>query len=90
MDDLPQYERLDPEVVAWFVEIAEDCGLEIYHNYSGRGMYGRKTIGVVADFNDFCTFLQFLGTKLETNDREILGGWASDSMGLSSIYYLHM
>lgn len=78
------------ETIRIFEEVAEDCGLEVYHNYSGRYMYGRYTLGVKTnDFNDFCRFLQFLGTALESNDHEILNGWRTDQLGLSMIYYLH-
>ena len=42
---------MQKELAQLLVEIMEDAGEEasIYENYSGRGMYGRTTTGLVVD-----------------------------------------
>jgi hypothetical protein len=47
--------------------------VKIYENYSGRGMYGKETTGVVHDsINDVFTAIALVAADLEGNDEEDL------------------
>ena len=39
------------EAAKFLVEVAEFAGIEasVYHDYSGRGMFGEKTVGVTVE-----------------------------------------
>ena len=54
------------------VQLVEFCeGGEIYENYSGRGMYGKTTYGVVVDdLFDFFVALYLLGKHHGEKDRK--------------------
>ena len=59
--------------------------LRLCENYSGRGMFGRTTTGVIGFMNDFITAL-VEATKEEPENIE-LDGVSTDSMGLDTIFY---
>lgn len=89
------------ETAEAIVEAGEACGFEmsVYEDYSGRGMYGEKTAGVVYDdTNDLliatATVVQDLtGTKVEDEGGDPEGfllevrRFRYDNMGLQSIVY---
>jgi|SRR6478752_2189543 len=75
------------------IEAIENCG-ETPTDYSGRGMYGKRCLGVVCD-NPMATLLSILdsfasGANELSEVQELiqeLGRPQTDSMGLSSILY---
>ena len=66
--------------------------LDLREDYSGRGMCGNSTAGLVGSMNDF---LQAVGEAIEFGDEdeihmiasELQSGVRTDSMGLSMIIY---
>lgn len=64
------------------------CEDALYEDYSGRGMYGAKCVGLTGSAADFAMFAAALSEELgfETA-RDILARLASDSMGLEMIFY---
>ena len=73
-----------------FVEEHEEYSL--YEGYSGRGMFGRKCLGVVvAEGNSYMSFLMELTEYLCQQNVEdgnlLLDGVSCDSLGLDTIVY---
>lgn len=69
-------------------ELSSFAEAEIYEDYSGRGMYGRTTTGVVtgASQGEFIMALVEVARELdEIEPREFQ--FATDSMGRDTIYY---
>lgn len=65
---------------------------EIYENYSGRGMFGRKCLGVVVKQGySFLDFIINLTRYLDDNDVEDadfkLEGATYDNLGLDTVVY---
>jgi hypothetical protein len=58
---------------------AKELGLNVHHNYSGRGMFGKTCLGVVGTMQDLDTLLSEI--KGSAN------GLRKDNMGLDYIYY---
>ncbi len=74
------------------VEIISNYGGDIYENYSGRGMYGKTTSGIVFDtLQDFISVLGDVMINEESEERLIVGEAISqistDSMGRGIIIY---
>lgn len=72
--------------------VAENPQYKLYENYSGRGMFGRKCLGVVVKQGDsFMEFLMNLTRYFERNNIEDidldLDGVAYDDLGLDTIIY---
>lgn len=71
-----------------FCENSDNC--RFYENYSGRGMFGKKCIGIVCEGNGFkqivklCDFLHESGVS---SAEETLGKIQMDSLGLERIVY---
>lgn len=66
-----------------------DIDITEYPNYSGRGMYGKKTCGVVCSKSDFTTIIasvDLTGEEKKEFVREVKN-ICSDNMGLDMIYY---
>lgn len=65
--------------------------LEIRKDYSGRGMYGETTCGVVGDSSDFYEAVGEVIREGEYEEREELAEFISnmkqDSMGMQTIFY---
>jgi hypothetical protein len=61
------------------IATAKSMSLNIYHNYSGRGMLGRTCLGVVGTMQD----LDILLSEVKGSGK----GVKKDSMGLDYIYY---
>ena len=84
---------MDIELAKKLVEILEDRGEEasLYEAYSGRGMYGRTTAGVVCD--GLGTLLQVViedAPQFVEDDYPMfdnISGFNTDSMGMSTIIY---
>jgi hypothetical protein len=58
---------------------AEELGLRVYRDYSGRGMFGRTCIGVVGSMEELdCLLGEVRGSGK---------GLRKDNMGLDYIYY---
>jgi hypothetical protein len=70
-------------------EFAEEGGLDFRGSYSGRCMYGKTCVGVVAgDLSSFLSFFAFLVRCLDDdNDIEKIANVRQDSMGRQTIYY---
>ena len=66
-------------------------GLEVYENYSGRGMYGETTSGVVGSTDDFHWALAEIMESYSQHSREkvaeALRCLQRDNMGLDMIFY---
>jgi hypothetical protein len=60
-------------------KILEDNGYEC-RSYSGRGMFGKKCLGVVMDDFNFIP-------GLTQDDCDDLNDYMSDNMGLGTIFY---
>jgi hypothetical protein len=60
-------------------ELADDLGLELRTDYSGRGMYDRTCYGIVTDGSS-AKFLMTVGKRDLPEPRQ-------DSMGLRKIFY---
>lgn len=80
------------EAAQFLIDAANYAGIEaeIYENYSGRGMRGESTAGVVVE-NPIALLGAAIEYAAEGDDRD-LSGWdlhklKTDSMGLSSILY---
>lgn len=80
--------------------VEQDTGLELYENYSGRGMYGRETFGVTGsreDYNDAIlgAVSDIFQNEMDLHDIEqkvtsLLAhtfDTAMDNMGLNLIWY---
>lgn len=73
--------------------LTQKSGLgEIYEDYSGRGMFGRKTTGIVFENdNDFFEAIAEIMVSGEEEEREEVAEYLTeikkDSMGLNVIYY---
>jgi len=69
--------------------VAEEGGLSFRGSYSGRCMYGKACVGVVAeDLSSFLSFFAFLVRCLDDdNDIEKIANVRQDSMGRQTIYY---
>ncbi|QNH71532.1 hypothetical protein PP938_gp186 [Rhizobium phage AF3] len=61
--------------------------LEFRDDYSGRGMYGDRTFGIVGEFDKLMVFLQVYGITLHEADEEPVFDFRMDSMGLQTIIY---
>lgn len=77
-------------------ELISEYGGELRENYSGRGMYGKETCGVVFDSERdfFHTLADMVKDGMEDNSADImellpeaLKNLQTDSMGKSIIYY---
>jgi len=68
-----------------------DVELELYENYSGRGMYGKSTTAVQFDsLSDLMTVIYHLGVQDGENgedSKEAPSSWKVDSLGRSEIVY---
>lgn len=74
-----------------------DIALELYENYSGRGMYGSKTHGVTGKYSSFiCAVAEASADLVENHGKdstewvnflEDLENLRTDSMGLDFIFY---
>lgn len=80
------------------VEYAHNLGVEaeVRKNYSGRGMYGRETAGVViGNIGDFVQAVAGVSSELTSNHTEDevddfindMGGLTTDNMGRDIIIY---
>ena len=74
-------------------EIAYHADLEIRDDYSGRGMYGEETHGLVGDMDSFVEgLIETTIMAVEDEDDELLDKLRrfrlrTDSMGLEMIFY---
>lgn len=64
-------------------QLAEGEGIEFRSDYSGRFMYGRTCVGVVADEP---SLIEFAG-RFAMEFGETLPAPATDHLGLSTIWY---
>lgn len=72
--------------------VDENEGYEIYENYSGRGMFGRKCLGVVVKQGySFMDFLMKLTKYMDDNNVDDvdfkLEGTTYDNLGLDTVVY---
>ncbi|QIG73886.1 hypothetical protein PP935_gp111 [Rhizobium phage RHph_N34] len=61
--------------------------LEFREDYSGRGMYGDRTFGIVGPIDRLMVFLQIYGSALNDADEEPVMDFRTDNMGLDMIIY---
>jgi hypothetical protein len=70
---------------------ASEGRLDLYEDYSGRGMYGRTTAGVTGDSYDLFPALVELGIRIGEGELEDMDieefHFSQDSMGLDTIWY---
>lgn len=72
--------------------VAENPQYKLYENYSGRGMFGRKCLGVVVRSEDsFMDFLIELTKYLDEQGVEdsdlVLEGVSYDELGMDTVIY---
>ena len=73
------------------VDAARDNGFELYFNYSGRGMFGKKCFGITGNLSDIGSF--FIDACMSCSEEEIYDlsdcftsvQW--DSLGIDKIFY---
>jgi len=93
---------MDLELAEVLVQVLEDEGIEaeLRESYSGRGMYGKETAGVVLDgdvtdilravINNATCFIQEEEEPVEffdLSERFSIGNLRQDSMGMGVIVY---
>lgn len=68
------------------IDFVKKCNLAgiAWRTYSGRGMYGKETVGVTVGFRS-----EYSLADLEDAGIRI-SGLRTDSMGLGTIYYIHL
>lgn len=67
----------------------EEQGYEFYPNYSGRGMFGKRCVGIVCGnvcrcMIELCAYLQLKGVVIEVNNFTSV---CYDNMGKDMIVY---
>ncbi len=78
------------ELIEAIKEFCDDYGLYFTDDYSGRGMYGEKCIGIVTGGSiaemliDLCDYLHAAGIEMVG---EYITSVKQDSMGLDKIVY---
>lgn len=79
---------IDPTLAALAVQLMQDDGIDasIYEDYSGRGMYGATTTGIVSP--DAFTAAMYLGIAwAQTDDCAEMPTLRSDNMAMDTIIY---
>ena len=78
---------MDSEVAKQIVDHSDDC--KLHESYSGKGMFGEETTGVVApSFEEFVkSAIGATMTHSDTMDGIFDSSINSDSMGLDVIFY---
>lgn len=66
--------------------------IQVREDYSGRGMYGKTTTGVVCDDSEIFEAIASIMTECNEDEREYVAnqiryGFRTDSMGYNTIYY---
>ena len=69
--------------------VSHNPDLRVHEDYSGRGMYGKTTTGVVGSHTDLYHAVEsYLQTsKLNIDVEEFIDEFRSDSMGMDIIWY---
>jgi len=88
------------KLAQFFKEASDYCGnqeCKIHEDYSGRGMFGRSTVGIVLNNPNVLTtdVLQFLSEEAQhdmdhlcdLSEIDFTGALRSDNMGLQTILY---
>ena len=86
---------MEKRVAEFLVDLLESSGKEarLYEGYSGRGMYGKTTTGVVLEsFSDLAESMwensHRIAHAIDSGDLpECIDGFAKDSMGYDTIIY---
>lgn len=73
------------------VEFLKSCSngrVDVVHNYSGRGMYGRQCPAIIGTEYD-CMDLLFEAVRNDPRafDEYRLKDWSKDNMGYDYVYY---
>lgn len=75
-------DMIDHDALRDVLEIVEAEGFDVRLEYSGRGMYGRKCLGITTDnMGDMFVLGQLL------HEHDWMGRPSTDSMGRSAIVY---
>lgn len=79
------------ELLRNFCEESDDK-YSIYENYSGRGMFGKKCIGIVVSnghsyMNMMMELTRYLDNYADEIDLDTLEGMSVDSLGMDTIVY---
>lgn len=69
--------------------VADDVGVTLRFDYSGRFMFGRTCFGFVGDVHDLAAFFYALGLYLDPEDDgdALARRLRCDNVGLEMIYY---
>jgi hypothetical protein len=80
---------MDKDVaIALMNQIQENWGeARLYEDYSGRGMFGATTTGLVVDSVEEAHVALGVLTEIGDEDLDLPGGFRSDNLGLSYIIY---
>jgi len=71
---------MSTKLINKIIKYAESKELRVYRRYSGRGMFGRKCIGIVGDLGPAIAAAEFIKQKTGYD-------YSRDSMGLEFIVY---
>lgn len=78
--------RADVEKAAYEADL--DLEEDLRFDYSGRGMYGGKCFGIVADTARYTKFMMLLFADLDRDQAwEMVDQVCTDSMGFDTIFY---
>lgn len=87
------------EIVKALLAAAEEIGTSecsMYEDYSGRGMFGNTTTGlVIENLNDLYQIVAVASVRVKEDESDLswedfcedLGTWRQDSLGRSTILY---
>ena len=71
---------MNKKLVKKIIKFAKNKGLRIHRGYSGRGMFGKRCIGIVGDLGPAIAAAEFIKRKTGYD-------YSRDSMGLECIVY---
>ena len=72
------------------LELLQEYGQEVdvVHNYSGRGMYGRQCPAIIGDrYNLLAVLFDIAKTDPDSFDGFELQSWKEDDMGMLVVFY---
>ena len=75
------------EVMEIMMYAADNFGLDFRDDYSGRGMFGKTTCGVVGSMTEIAEFLQAVGSEF-VDAGIAFQRFEFDSMGRDTICYV--
>ena len=85
---------MNRKIAEAIINFANENNLDCMKDYSGRGMYGKKCIGIICDYKDILKVLGDIIVHLKDEElissSEDLGPIKVDNMGLQEILYFEL